>query len=129
MNEQPSLQGQPLQIQPGASASLDLPGLPAAAVLLVLAVAFTVDGALGERAGGLYLFIPLAAVLGQAVNRMLRLGYLPRGMYGALFGVCIPALIGLSILLNFSLEHVWLPLLFVGLAFRRLMPARRRTAR
>ncbi|WP_161881226.1 hypothetical protein [Deinococcus alpinitundrae] len=120
MNEQTSL-------QPGRSPSepFSLPGLPGAAVLLVLAVAFTVDGTLGDRAGGLYLFIPLAAVLGQAINRMLRLGYLPRGMYGALFGVCIPALIGLSILLNFSLEQAWLPLLFVGLAFRRLMPSRR----
>ena len=98
MNEQPSL-----QVQLDASASLGWPGLPAAAVLLVLAVALTVDGVLGERAGGLYLFIPLAAVLGQAVNRMLKLGYLPRSMYGALFGVCIPALLGLSILLHFSL--------------------------
>ncbi|GAA3998256.1 hypothetical protein GCM10022631_06300 [Deinococcus rubellus] len=126
MNEQTSLQS---QAQQGGHTSLSLPGLPAAAVLLVLAVAFTVDGTLGDRAGGLYLFIPLAAVLGQAINLMLKLGYLPRSMYGALFGVCIPAFIGLSILLHFSLDQVWLPLLFVGLAFKRLIPGRRFAAR
>lgn len=115
----------PLQPSRPRSGNLSLPGLSGAAVLIVLAVAFTVDGTLGDRAGGLYLFIPLAAALGQAINLMLKLGYLPRAMYGALFGVCIPAVIGLSVLLNFSLDHIWLPLLFVGLAFKRLMPARR----
>lgn len=102
-----------------------MPGLPGAAALIVLAVTFAVSDSLGDRAGGLFLLIPLAAVLGKAVNLMLKLGYLPRSMYGALFGVCIPAVIGLSILLDFSLEHAWLPLLFVVLAFKRLIPTRR----
>ncbi len=119
---------EPLSSQPSfPSPRSSLPGLSGAAVLLVLAVAFAVGDSLGDRAGGIYMLIPLAAVLGQAVNQMLRLGYLPRGMYGALFGVCIPAVIGLSILLDFSLERAWLPLLFVVLAFKRLMPGRRRS--
>ncbi|AWN21936.1 hypothetical protein DKM44_00700 [Deinococcus irradiatisoli] len=113
---------------PGATPpALSLPGLPAALVLLVLAVTFTVDGALGKRADGLYLFIPLAAVLGTAINTMLVRGQLPRRMYGPLLGTAIPAVIGLSMLLHFSLDHLWLPALFVWLAFSRLLrPARRR---
>ncbi len=110
------------QIHSGAA---PFPGLPTAAVVLVLAVAFTVDGTLGERAGGLYLFIPLAAVLGKAVNQLLNLGYLPRSMYGALLGTSIPAAIGLSMLLHFSLDHFWWPLLFVGLALSKLLRPRR----
>lgn len=119
MNEQTSLQSR-FGLSP-------LPGLPTAAVLVVLAVTFSVSNALGDRADGLYLLIPLAAVLGTAINLLLQLGYLPRRMYGALFGVSIPAAIGLSMLLNFSLDHLWLPLLFVWLAAGSLRrPSKRR---
>ncbi|TSA88017.1 hypothetical protein FNU79_01905 [Deinococcus detaillensis] len=116
---------EPLTSQPSGRPQHFFPGLSAALIFLVLAVAFTVDDSLGDRAGGIYLLIPLAAVLGQAINLMLRLGYLPRSMYGALFGVCIPAVIGLSIIFPFSLNHFWLPILFLGLAFKRLIPTRR----
>ncbi len=104
-----------------------LPGLPAAAVLTVFAVAFTVGGVLGERAGGLYLFIPLAAMLGKAINALLSRGYLPRRMYPALFGTVIPAVIGLSILLHVSLDRLWLPALLLWLAFSKLRSSGKRS--